>query len=84
MKFDEDDTVIVNTVYQSSPVVIHGNGPSKILLNSLGNYLAKSWVYGHDCLACKENTKDLKELEVRNLLFSICFYQNTFLAVKYL
>ncbi|XP_047492895.1 procollagen-lysine,2-oxoglutarate 5-dioxygenase 1-like [Penaeus chinensis] len=63
MKFDEDDTVIVNTVYQSSPVVIHGNGPSKILLNSLGNYLAKSWVYNHECLACKENTKDIKELE---------------------
>lgn len=62
MKFEEEDVKIVNTVYQSTPVVIHGNGPSKVQLNSLGNYLAKSWTYDDGCLACHENVRDMKNL----------------------
>lgn len=59
LKFNEEDTEIINTVYQTTPVVIHGNGPSKILLNSLGNYLAKSWIHDEGCLACDEDLRDL-------------------------
>ncbi|XP_064108903.1 procollagen-lysine,2-oxoglutarate 5-dioxygenase 1-like [Macrobrachium nipponense] len=62
LKFDEDDTHLINTVYQTTPVVIHGNGPSKILLNSVGNYIAKSWIHEKGCLACKEQTFDLDHL----------------------
>lgn len=74
MKFGEDDVKIVNTVYQSTPVVIHGNGPSKIQLNSLGNYLAKSWTYDDGCLACREDKRDMKNLSVSKFHELILFY----------
>ncbi|XP_042217899.1 procollagen-lysine,2-oxoglutarate 5-dioxygenase 2-like [Homarus americanus] len=64
LKFEDDDVKIINTVYQSTPVVIHGNGPSKIQLNSLGNYLAKSWTQASGCLACQEDLIDMKNLSV--------------------
>ncbi|XP_053633832.1 procollagen-lysine,2-oxoglutarate 5-dioxygenase 1 [Cherax quadricarinatus] len=62
LKFEDHDVKIINTVYQSTPVVIHGNGLSKIQLNSLGNYLAKSWTHDDGCLSCRENSRDLKKL----------------------
>ncbi|KAK7085361.1 Procollagen-lysine,2-oxoglutarate 5-dioxygenase 1, partial [Halocaridina rubra] len=62
LKFEEEDTIMLNTVYQSFPAVIHGNGPSKIILNSLGNYLAKSWSHDNGCLACEERKQDLTAL----------------------
>ncbi|XP_045601648.1 procollagen-lysine,2-oxoglutarate 5-dioxygenase 1 [Procambarus clarkii] len=62
LKFEDDDVKIINTVYQSTPVAIHGNGPSKIQLNSLGNYLAKSWTHDDGCLSCRENIRRLKNL----------------------
>lgn len=64
LKFEDDDVKIINTVYQSTPVAIHGNGPSKIQLNSLGNYLAKSWTHDDGCLSCRENIRRLKNLSV--------------------
>ncbi|XP_068202798.1 procollagen-lysine,2-oxoglutarate 5-dioxygenase 1 isoform X2 [Palaemon carinicauda] len=74
LKFTEDDTHITNTVYQTFPVVIHGNGPSKILLNSVGNYIAKSWTQEDGCLACKEqmfNLGHLSEEEYPRVLVSV-------------
>ncbi|XP_076046285.1 procollagen lysyl hydroxylase [Oratosquilla oratoria] len=67
LNVEEKKTTLVNTVYQNTPVVIHGNGPSKILLNSLGNYLAKSWAYNAGCLACKENNIDMENMEMSEL-----------------
>jgi len=61
LKFLEDDTRLVNSVYQTRPIVVHGNGPSKTLLASLGNYLAKSWVEGQGCLGCAEDVRTLDE-----------------------
>ena len=61
----KENTRLINTVYQTTPCVIHGNGPSKILLNSLGNYLAKSWTVDEGCLACGENTIDFSKKKVR-------------------
>ena len=66
LKFTEEDTYVVNTVYQTSPSVIHGNGPAKILLNSVGNYIAKSWTHDEGCSACREEVFDLGVLSVRN------------------
>ncbi|KAK3866303.1 hypothetical protein Pcinc_028164 [Petrolisthes cinctipes] len=63
MKIGEGDVQIVNTVYQTTPLVIHGNGPTKVLLNSLGNYLAKSWTPEDGCLACIEDKKDISALK---------------------
>lgn len=65
LKFEDDDAKIQNTVYQTVPIVIHGNGPSKVLLNSLGNYLAKSWTQNEGCLSCQEGQLELKNVLVR-------------------
>ena len=43
MKFNNADAYLENTVHNTNPIVIHGNGPSKRILNSLGNYLPKAW-----------------------------------------
>ena len=58
LKFREDDTVLLNKLYQTYPAMVHGNGAAKIHLNSFGNYLAKSWVKEKGCLTCEENTMD--------------------------
>lgn len=71
LKFEDEDVRIQNTVYQTVPIVIHGNGLSKVILNSLGNYLAKSWTQSEGCLSCQEGRLELKNMLVRdpNALF---------------
>lgn len=49
------DPYVHNTAYGTTPLVIHGNGPSKVLLNSLGNYIAKSWNQKEGCLVCNDS-----------------------------
>lgn len=73
MKIGDSDVQLQNTVYQTTPLVIHGNGPAKVLLNSLGNYLAKSWTQDDGCLACAENQKDITALNVSSILLYILY-----------
>ena len=51
------DAFLFNKLYQTQPIIIHGNGNSKIPLNSLGNYLAKSWHPATGCLSCDDDTR---------------------------
>lgn len=39
--------------------MLHGNGHSKLVLNSLGNYLARAWTPDEGCLACWDRTVEL-------------------------
>ncbi|RZB40645.1 procollagen-lysine,2-oxoglutarate 5-dioxygenase 1, partial [Asbolus verrucosus] len=50
---------INNVIYHTEPLILHGNGPSKIALNYLGNYLANSWNSVEGCVRCKEGHIDL-------------------------
>lgn len=52
---------LVNTVYDTKPLVIHGNGPSKKHLNHLGNYLPKAWNKEDHCTSCWEDTIKLED-----------------------
>lgn len=52
---------IHNKKFETHPVVIHGNGPSKDYLSHLGNYIAQSYSFEEGCLACKEDTFTLQE-----------------------
>ncbi|CAL1268445.1 unnamed protein product [Larinioides sclopetarius] len=65
LRFSDTDSYLYNTAYGTSPLVVHGNGASKIALNSLGNYLAKSWIPKKDCLACSEDTITLESFKVK-------------------
>ncbi|KAI1283094.1 Multifunctional procollagen lysine hydroxylase and glycosyltransferase LH3 [Halotydeus destructor] len=60
---DGQDSGLQNTAYKTFPLIIHGNGPSKVQLNSLGNYLAKSWNPAVGCISCSENTLTLQGLK---------------------
>ena len=65
LRFGEDQPYVLNLVYNSRPVVIHGNGPSKLLLSTLGNYLADAWTQETGCLACWDKTLvDIKSIVI--------------------
>lgn len=59
---DVQDSILVNTVHDTRPLVFHGNGVSKLSFNSLTNYLANSWSQKDGCLICKENNIDLSQV----------------------
>lgn len=65
LRFSDDDSYLHNTAYGTNPLVVHGNGASKVALNSLGNYLAKSWVPNLGCLSCEEDTISLDKFKVQ-------------------
>lgn len=54
------ESFISNLEFQTKPNVLHGNGPTKMLLNSFGNYLAGSWT-NEKCHACEEFEIELNE-----------------------
>ncbi|KAI7697685.1 Multifunctional procollagen lysine hydroxylase and glycosyltransferase LH3 [Sarcoptes scabiei] len=58
------DAFLFNKAFQSDPIIVHGNGASKIPLNSLGNYLAKSWHPAIGCISCDESTFSLESIDV--------------------
>ena len=60
LKFEDNQPYLENLVYNSQPKVVHGNGPSKLLLNTLGNYLAHSYDLENGCLECWENRQETK------------------------
>ncbi|KAI6647973.1 Procollagen-lysine,2-oxoglutarate 5-dioxygenase 3 [Oopsacas minuta] len=55
LEFRDNDTVLLNKLYQTYPAMVHGNGASKNNLNNLGNYLAQSWVKEFGCVHCDES-----------------------------
>ncbi|XP_022258413.1 procollagen-lysine,2-oxoglutarate 5-dioxygenase 2-like, partial [Limulus polyphemus] len=67
LRFSSKDSYLHNSAYGTNPIVIHGNGPSKVILNSLGNYLARSWLPSEGCLVCKKDTISLKKKKVSEL-----------------
>lgn len=50
-----------NAVTHTQPLILHGNGPSKLKLNSLGNYLARAWTQEEGCRHCKWGHIDLQK-----------------------
>ncbi|XP_065060867.1 procollagen-lysine,2-oxoglutarate 5-dioxygenase 1-like isoform X1 [Rhopilema esculentum] len=87
LTFDSKDVKLTNTRFQTVPAVVHGNGPSKSILNHFGNYLAKSWTFDAGCMKCNENTfnlKDLKEQEYPKVLMSMFIERPTPFLPAYL
>jgi hypothetical protein len=46
------------------PLVVHGNGPSKQVLLTLGNYLARAWNTKDGCVECWDNIMPLNDVNV--------------------
>ncbi|XP_067173007.1 LOW QUALITY PROTEIN: multifunctional procollagen lysine hydroxylase and glycosyltransferase LH3-like, partial [Apteryx mantelli] len=52
LKFEPGRVRARNVAYDTLPVVIHGNGPTKLQLNYLGNYIPAAWTYESGCGDC--------------------------------
>lgn len=55
LEFEDNIVHLKNTAFSTKPLIIHGNGPSKITLNSLGNYLGKAWTPKNGCRYCNSS-----------------------------
>lgn len=72
LRFSGEDPFVHNLRYNTKPLVIHGNGPSKLLLANLGNYLAESWAPEPGCLECWEDALQFGDLvEVPRVVMAV-------------
>ncbi|KAM6970816.1 procollagen-lysine,2-oxoglutarate 5-dioxygenase 2 isoform 1-T1 [Tautogolabrus adspersus] len=78
LKFGTDRVRVRNIVYDSLPVVVHGNANTKMYLNYLGNYVPNTWNYEHGCSHCDDDIVDLSRLkEYPNVLIGVFIEQPT-------
>lgn len=77
LQFGEDgEAYVYNTAFHTRPVVIHGNGPSKLALNNFGNYLASAFV-GTECKICQENKLKLVDDDLPIVYLALFIEQPT-------
>ncbi|XP_022905194.2 procollagen-lysine,2-oxoglutarate 5-dioxygenase isoform X2 [Onthophagus taurus] len=63
----ENKMTLRNVVSHTNPLIVHGNGYSKIKLNQLGNYLSNSWDAEEGCQYCKSGQIDLDLNKIEEL-----------------
>ena len=67
-----------NVLHDVRPLVLHGNGPTKVLLNTLGNYIPKAWNSEDQCTSCWEDTIEFEGLKEKpEIVLAIFIEQNT-------
>ncbi|XP_067423547.1 procollagen-lysine,2-oxoglutarate 5-dioxygenase 1 [Emydura macquarii macquarii] len=59
LKFENAQVRARNMMYDTLPVLIHGNGPTKLQLNYLGNYIPQIWTFEMGCTVCDEDLRSL-------------------------
>ncbi|XP_045395364.1 procollagen-lysine,2-oxoglutarate 5-dioxygenase 2 isoform X3 [Lemur catta] len=78
LKFENGKARAKNTFYETLPVAINGNGPTKILLNYFGNYVPNSWTQDNGCTLCESDTIDLSAVDVHpNVTIGVFIEQPT-------
>ena len=76
-------TVLLNKKFNTHPSLVHGNGPSKTILNNYGNYLAEAFSDG-SCRTCLENNVPDEKLENFKIIVAFFIEQPTpFLRVSF-
>uniref|UniRef100_A0A668A6P1 Procollagen-lysine,2-oxoglutarate 5-dioxygenase 1 n=1 Tax=Myripristis murdjan TaxID=586833 RepID=A0A668A6P1_9TELE len=63
LKFEDGRVRARNVLYDTLPVIIHGNGPTKLQINYLGNYIPKVWTFETGCTVCHEDLRPLTGLK---------------------
>ncbi|XP_026225228.1 multifunctional procollagen lysine hydroxylase and glycosyltransferase LH3 [Anabas testudineus] len=76
LKFERSRVRVRNVAYDTLPVVIHGNGPTKLQLNYLGNYVPTAWTYENGCGICDDNLLYFKEDEQMPLVYVAVFIEH--------
>uniref|UniRef100_A0A8C7AWR5 Procollagen-lysine,2-oxoglutarate 5-dioxygenase 1 n=1 Tax=Neovison vison TaxID=452646 RepID=A0A8C7AWR5_NEOVI len=64
LKFEMGHVRARNLAYDTLPVLIHGNGPTKLQLNYLGNYIPRFWTFETGCAVCDENLRNYLGLQL--------------------
>ncbi|XP_044886896.1 procollagen-lysine,2-oxoglutarate 5-dioxygenase 2 isoform X1 [Mauremys mutica] len=59
LKFEEGRARARNSVYETLPITLHGNGPTKIQLSYFGNYIPNAWTRETGCGVCDLDLLDL-------------------------
>ncbi|XP_066463567.1 procollagen-lysine,2-oxoglutarate 5-dioxygenase 1 [Eleutherodactylus coqui] len=59
LKFENGRVRARNLVYDTLPVLVNGNGPSKLYMNYLGNYIPRVWTFETGCVICEEGLRSL-------------------------
>uniref|UniRef100_A0A3Q3MJI0 Procollagen-lysine,2-oxoglutarate 5-dioxygenase 1 n=1 Tax=Labrus bergylta TaxID=56723 RepID=A0A3Q3MJI0_9LABR len=59
LKFEDGRVRARNVLYDTLPVIIHGNGPTKLQINYLGNYIPNTWTFETGCTVCHEELRPL-------------------------
>uniref|UniRef100_A0A8C9U3H1 procollagen-lysine 5-dioxygenase n=1 Tax=Scleropages formosus TaxID=113540 RepID=A0A8C9U3H1_SCLFO len=62
LKFEKARVRVRNVAFDTLPVIIHGNGPTKLQLNYLGNYVPTAWTHEMGCGICDDDLLDLSEV----------------------
>ncbi|XP_034552367.1 procollagen-lysine,2-oxoglutarate 5-dioxygenase 1 [Notolabrus celidotus] len=80
LKFEDGRVRARNVLYDTLPVIIHGNGPTKLQINYLGNYIPNTWTFETGCTVCNEDLRPLtalKESEYPMVVIGIFIEQPT-------
>ncbi|XP_047465808.1 procollagen-lysine,2-oxoglutarate 5-dioxygenase 1 isoform X2 [Mugil cephalus] len=80
LKFEDGRVRARNVLYDTLPVIIHGNGPTKLQINYLGNYIPNTWTFEKGCTMCHEDLlplSALKESEYPLVLIGVFILQPT-------
>lgn len=78
LKFEEGRVRARNVLYDTLPVIVHGNGPTKLQLNYLGNYIPNTWTFETGCTVCSQDLLSLSALkELPRVLVAIFIQQPT-------
>lgn len=76
LKFERAKVRARNVAYDTLPVVIHGNGPTKLQLNYLGNYVPTAWTYETGCGICDDDVLFFNEDEQMPLVYVAVFIEH--------
>uniref|UniRef100_A0AAQ4PY35 procollagen-lysine 5-dioxygenase n=1 Tax=Gasterosteus aculeatus aculeatus TaxID=481459 RepID=A0AAQ4PY35_GASAC len=68
LKFERSKVRARNVAFDTLPVIVHGNGPTKLQLNYLGNYVPSAWTFETGCGICDEDLLFFNEAPVGSLL----------------
>uniref|UniRef100_A0A8C5A3U5 procollagen-lysine 5-dioxygenase n=1 Tax=Gadus morhua TaxID=8049 RepID=A0A8C5A3U5_GADMO len=75
LNFGTDRVRVRNAVYDSLPVVVHGNRKSKIYLNYLANYVPNAWNNEQACTICDHNIVSLAPQAFPEVLLGVFIEQ---------
>ncbi|XP_006895182.1 PREDICTED: procollagen-lysine,2-oxoglutarate 5-dioxygenase 2 [Elephantulus edwardii] len=85
LKFENGKARAKNVFYETLPVVLNGNGPTKIVLNYFGNYIPNAWTQESGCKLCDLDVIDLSTVHVYpNVTIGVFIEQATPFLARFL